>query len=125
MVVYDLLIGVHGGLRPVGPDDGLHPVLQPVGQVHLLPDLLLWLPRLPLPLGVKVPQPVPGGRQRGKGPVLLDPLPVLVPAQLHADIVKLPHIVIGYIPFYCFSCHGGLLLDFSLWDGRPRRPAQR
>ena len=114
VVVNDLLVGVHGGLRPVGPDDGVHPVLQPVGQVQLLGGGQLPL-QLPLPLQprVEVPEAVPGGRQSGKRPILLDALPVLIPPQFHAYVVELPLIVIRDVPFHCFPCHI-LFLLFSL-----------
>ena len=114
VVVDDLLVGVHGGLRPVGPDDGVHPVLQPVGQVQLLGGGQLPL-QLPLPLQprVEVSEAVPGGRQGGKRPILLDALPVLIPPQFHAYVVEFPLIIIRDVPFHCFPCHI-LFLLFSL-----------
>ena len=113
VVVDDLLIGVHGGLRSIGPDNGIHPVLQPVGQIQLLGGGRL-LRLLPLRPGVEGPEAVPGGRQSVEGAVPLEALPALIPPQFHAYIVELALIVIRNISFHCFSCHILFLLFLSL-----------
>lgn len=90
VVVDDLLIGIHRGLRPVGPHDGVHPVLQPLGQGELVPGGLALL----VPVGQEIPQSRPGGGQGGEGTVLLDPPALLVTAQVHTDVVQIPGVVI-------------------------------
>ena len=89
VVVNDLLIGVHRGPRPVGPDNGVHPVLQPVGQGQLVTGRLPLL----LPVGQKLLQPRPGGSQRGVGAVLAQPSALLVRPQVHVHIEQLPLLV--------------------------------
>ena len=90
VVVDDLLVGVHGGLCPVGAHDGVHPILQPLGQGHLLGGDKLGL----LPGGVEFLQTVSGCGQGGEGAVLLDTLAVFIPPQIHADIVEVAYVVI-------------------------------
>lgn len=64
MVVDDLLIRIHRSLRPVGADDVLHPVIQPLAQGLLLLGRVEEL----VPIGVKLPQ-APSGREVRLGKV--------------------------------------------------------
>lgn len=105
VVVDDLLIRIHRSLRPVGADDVLHPVIQPLAQGLLLLGRVEEL----VPIGVKLPQARPGGGQVGEGAVLLDPLPLAVLAQIHADIIYLSHVIKGNVAFHSFPCHKMIL----------------
>ena len=101
VVVDDLLIAVHRGLRPGGADDVVHPALQPVAQGQVV----LGGAQLLLPVGEKVPQSGPGCVQSAIGLIALHPLAVLVLPQVHADVVDFPNVVIGNVALYCLSCH--------------------
>lgn len=101
VVVDNLLVAVDGGLRPGGPDDVVHPALQPVGQG----EVVLGGAELLLPVGQKVPQAYPGGVKGPVGLIPLDPPALLVLAQVHADVVDFPNVVIGNVALYCLSCH--------------------
>ena len=90
VVINDFLVGIYRGLRPVGTHDGVHPILQPLGQGHLLGGDKLGL----LPGGEKFFQAVAGGSQGRKGAVLFDPLAVFIPSQIHTDIVEVAYVVI-------------------------------
>ena len=90
VVVNDLLVGVHRGLRPVGAHDGVHPVFQPLGQRHLLGGNKLGL----FPGGMKFLQTVSGRGQGGEGTVLLDALTIFIPPQVHADVVEMAYVVV-------------------------------
>ena len=64
---------------------------------------------------MKVSQAVSGGRKGGIGPVLLDPLSVFIPAQIHAHVIELPLIVKRDVPFHRFSSHDLSSLSLSIF----------
>ena len=108
VVVNDLLIAVHRGLRPGGADDVVHPALQPFPQSQVV----LGGVELLLPVDQEVPQARPGGVEGAVGLVALEALALLVPAQVHADVIDLPALVIGNIALHCLSCHNSTSMFF-------------
>ena len=109
VVVDDLAVAVDGGGGPVGLNDLLHPVFQPLIQGHGAGGhgLVGVLFRL------KIAQAPAGLGQRGVGLVLLHSLAGFIQAVIHADIVFLSHFVKRNISFYFFSSHRFKIPHFS------------
>ena len=113
VVVDDLLVAVDRGLRPGGPDDVFHPALQPVGQGQVV----LGGAQLFLTVGEEVPQPHSGGVEGAVGLIPLDPLTLLVLAQVHAYVIDLADVVVGNVTLHSLSCHS-VYLQIFLSKGR-------
>ena len=101
VVFDDFGVAVYRGVRAVGFDDLLHPVIQPVGQGGRAGRYLA----VDGPLRLEGQQSFPGLGQGGVGAVGAPALALVVLAAVQVDIIELAAFVVGDVAFNCFSCH--------------------
>ena len=63
-------------------------------------------------LGEEIPQPHPGGVEGAVGLIPLDPLALLVLAQVHAHVIDLADVVVRNVTLHSLSRHSDYLQIF-------------
>ena len=102
VVIDDLVVAVHRGLRPVGLDHLLHPVGQPLVQGNG-PGYYLAAKGT---LRLEFPKGFSGQGQAGEGVIGADAVSALRQAVVHVDVVELTDTVKGDVALNAFSRHG-------------------